>query len=92
MNGKVRVILFLHALIATYCIACGVLDATGYFHPSLIPSVAIFYLLAASAVVLPLIAAATIIGTRQKDPVVLIVAHLVMGAGQLCVGLFPLIT
>jgi hypothetical protein len=92
MGKSVRTIFVIHALIATYCVACGLLDDYGHFRSWLIPSVAVFYSLLASAVVLPIVAAVSVIGSGYKHRVGLVIAHIAMGAAQLLFGLLPLIS
>jgi len=84
------VIFFIHVFVAAYCIACGVLDAYGHFRSWLIPNIAVFYCLLASALILPVMAAVCIVGSQLKHPVILIFTHMVMGASQVFFGLLPL--
>ena len=92
MKKRVRIIFYVHAFVAAYCVTCGLLDTYGHFHSWLIPGVAVFYLLLASAVLLPMLAAFSLTGSGCKHPVVLVVTHITMGAGQLFFGLMPLIS
>ena len=92
MKKRVRIIFLVHAFIAAYCAACGLLDARGHFYSWLIPSIAVFYLLLASAVVLPAVAAVSVAGSGCKHPVILVVSHIAMGARQFFFGLLPLIS
>ena len=58
----------------------------------MIPNVVLFYLLAASAIAFPMLAAFSMVGSGIKHPVFLVLAHLFMGASQLYFGLLPLIS
>ncbi len=90
MKKRVRIIFLVHAFIAAYCVACGLLDTHGYFRSWLIPGIAVFYFLLASAVVLPVVAAVAVAGSGCKYPVGLVVTHIAMGAEQFFFGLLPL--
>ena len=92
MRTRVRIIFLVHAIIAAYCVTCGLLDTYGHFHSWLIPGVAVFYLLLASAVLLPIVAAVSVAGTGYKHPVILVCTHIAMGAGQFFFGLAPLVS
>jgi hypothetical protein len=92
MKKRVRVILWIHAFIATYCMACGMLDLSGHYQSWLIPGFEVFGVLLASAVILPILAMVSVLGSGCKHPVVLALTHLAMGAGQLFFGLLPLIS
>ena len=92
MNARLRVILFTHAFIALYCITCGVLDANGHLRAWLIPNTGVFYCLLASAVVLPVVAAISVVGSQYRHPIILVLTHLAMAAGQFFFGLLPLIS
>ena len=91
MKKRVRIIFYVHAFIAAYCVTCGLLDVYGHFHSWLIPGVAMCFLLA-SVVLLPIVAAFSVIGSGCRHPVVLVVTHIAMGAGQFFFGLMPLIS
>ena len=90
MKKRVRIIFLFHAFVAAYCVTCGLLDTYGHFQPWLIPGVAVFYSLLGSAAVLPIVAAVSVAGSGCKHPVVLVVTHVAVGAGQLFFGLLPL--
>jgi hypothetical protein len=92
MKKRVRIIFFVHAFIAAYCVACGVLDTYGHFHSLLIPGAAVFYFLLASALMLPIVAAVSVAGSGYKHMLILVVTHIAMGAGQFFFGLLPLIS
>ena len=92
MKKRVRIIFLVHAFIAVYCVTCGLLDIYGHFHSWLIPGLAVFCFLLASAVLFPIVAAVSVAGSGCKHPVVLVVTHIVMGAGQFFFGLLPLIS
>jgi len=85
-------IFFVHAFIAAYCLMCGLLDAYGQFRPLLIPNSSVLYLLLTSAIILPIVAALSVVGSGHQHPVVLIVTHIAMSAGQLLLGLMPLVS
>jgi hypothetical protein len=91
MRKKSRITFAVHVIVATFCVACGLLDAYGHSNSWLIPSIAVLYFLMASAVMLPILAAVSVIGSGYKHPVRLIAIHIAMGATQLLFGLLPLI-
>ncbi len=82
----------LHAVVAAYCIMCGVLDSLGHFKAWLIPNGAVFYILLGSAFVFPVVAALSLVGSGRRRPLLVESAHVAMGTGQLLLGLLPLIT
>jgi hypothetical protein len=92
MKTRVRVIFYVHAFIAAYCLLCGLPDAYGHFHAWLIPNALTFYILLASSFVLPVVAAVAVVGAQCKHPVVLVPTHIVIGAAQFFVGLMPLVS
>lgn len=91
MRKKSRITFAVHVIVATYCVACGLNEAYGQSNSWLMPSIAVFYFLAASAVMLPILAAVYVIGSGYKHPRRLIAIHIAMGATQLLFGLLPLI-
>jgi hypothetical protein len=92
MKKRVRVIFWIHASVAAYCLACGILDLSGRYHSWLVPGFEAFGVLLASAVVLPILAMVSVVGSGCKHPVVLVLTHIIMGVGQIFLGLLPLIT
>jgi hypothetical protein len=71
---------------------CGVLDSFGWFRDWLIPNHVIFFVLAGSAFAFPVVAAFCLLGSGQRRPLLVEGAHVAMAAGQLVLGLLPLIT
>jgi hypothetical protein len=69
-----------------------VLDAHGQFRSWLIPTAGVLYCLLASAVGLPIAAAACLVGSHYRHPTILVLVHVIMAAGQFFFGLLPLIS
>jgi hypothetical protein len=90
MKRRVLVVFCLHAVIAAYCVMCGVLDSHGHFMHWLIPNTTIFFLLFGSAFAFPIIATVGLLGSGQKHPLLVEACHLAMGAAQVLFGLLPL--
>jgi hypothetical protein len=89
---KARVVFYLHALVAAYCITCGLLDLHGHPVRWLIPNNPVFCFLLGSAVVFPVWGILTAARTRPKHPIALVAAHFAVAAGQVFLGLLPLIS
>jgi hypothetical protein len=85
---RVRIIFWTHFAVALYCVACGLLDTTGHFMQWMVPSIAVFYALALSALVLPALALAWALQAKAPHRVFLSVTHAVMSVAQLFFGLF----
>ena len=92
MKRRVAIVFCLHALVAAHCIMCGVLDSFGRLGDWLIPNGTVFYSLLGSAFAFPVVAAFSLAGSGQRRPFLVGAAHVVMGAGQLLIGLLPVIT
>ena len=92
MKRRVLIVFCVHALVATYCIICGVLDSFGLLRGWLIPNRAVFFILFGSAFAFPVVAALSLFGSGQRRPLLVEGAHVAMTAGQLVFGLLPLIT
>jgi hypothetical protein len=92
MKRRVAIVFCLHGAVTAYCIMCGVLDRFGYFKAWLIPNAALFYILLGSALAFPVAAAFSLVGSGQRRPLLVEGAHVAMGAGQLLIGLLPLMT
>jgi hypothetical protein len=92
MKHRVLIVFCLHAVVAAYCILCGMLDSFGCFQAWLIPNRAVFFMLFGSAFAFPVVAALALVGSGQRRPLLVEGAHVAMGAGQLLIGLLPLVT
>ncbi len=92
MKKRAQFIFFFHALIAAYCVACGLLEMVGQLRSWLIPGIVMFYLLAASAILFPIVALVSVAGSGCRHPVLLVAAHFLMGGAQFFFGLLPLIS
>lgn len=89
---RLKIIFWMHFAVALYCVACGLLNATGHFRQWMIPSIVIFYALVLAALVLPVLAFSFTLQARAPHRVFLSVGHAVMGVTQLFFGLVPLIS
>ena len=92
MKRRVLIVFCLHAVVAAYCMMCGMLDSFGCFKAWLIPNPAVFFVLFGSAFAFPVAAAFSLLGSGQRRPLLVEGAHVAMGAGQILVGLLPLVT
>jgi len=92
MKRRVLIVFCFHAVVAAYCITCGVLDSHGWGAHWFIPNRLVFLVLFGSAFAFPAIAALSLFGSGQRHPLVVGAAHVIMGAGQLLFGLLPLIS
>jgi hypothetical protein len=89
---KVRILLWMHVVVASYCLMCGVLDLTGHFRQWMIPSIVLLVGLAMSALVFPLWALGWAILFKPPRPLLLVFTHAALSFAQLFFGLFPLFT
>ena len=91
MKRRVLIVFCLHAVVAAYCIMCGVLDSFGSFRDWLIPNRMVFFVLLGSAFAFPVVAALAIFRSGQRRPLLVEGAHIALAAGQLLFGLLPLV-
>ena len=89
---RVRTIFYAHAAVAIYSLACGVLDGYGHFQPWMIPNVFILYGLALSALLFPLIAGLSLMGSGVSRPSRILAAHIGISIIQTYFGLLPLVS
>ena len=89
---RVRTIFYAHTAVAIYCLACGILDGYGHLQPWMIPNVFTFYGLALSALLFPLMAGLSLMGTGVPHPSRILVAHIGISVIQTRLGLLPLIS
>jgi len=89
---RVRLLFYAHVIVASYCLVCGLLDGMGLFHDWMIPNIIVFYGLFWSAVLLPISAGLSLIGSGVPRPFWLLSVHIGMGVVQLFLGLFPLVS
>ena len=85
-------IFWAHVTVASYCLACGLLDLTGHFRQWMIPSIVLFYGLALSALVFPGAALACVAEAKPPHRILLLFTHTAMSFAQLFFGLLPLIS
>ena len=85
-------IFYAHTAVAIYCLACGILDGYGHLQPWMIPNVFTFYGLALSALLFPILAGLSLIGSGAPRPFRILAVHIGISVIQTYFGLLPLVS
>ena len=91
MKLSLKITLLVHVVIAFYCTTCGVLDSAGYGCSWMMPNVAVFYTLFASAIIMPLLVLILAFKFMRSKALLIAGADLILSIVQILFGLAPMI-
>ena len=83
MKATPRSLFLLHAVVTAYCMGCGLLGIYGHAELWIMPNIFFVFALGLSALVIPIAAIVSVVGSRCQHPVILVFSHIVMAVGQL---------